>query len=79
MERTSSDVVEKVWHQVKSKSKGKSMNMPRNIFPLLMRVLEKFLAMKTDLFHGGLYMIFTKVLAHRLLKHLKVGLYCILC
>ena len=35
LERTRSDVVEKVWHQVKGKSKGKSMNMPRNSFPTI--------------------------------------------
>ena len=33
LDRTSSDVVEKVWHQVKGKSKGKSMNMQRNSLP----------------------------------------------
>ena len=30
LDRTSSDVVEKVWHQVKGKSKGKFMNMQRH-------------------------------------------------
>ena len=33
LDRTSSDVVEKVWHQVKGKSKGKSMNMQYNSLP----------------------------------------------
>ena len=33
LDGTSSDVVEKVWHQVKGKSKGKSMNMQRNSLP----------------------------------------------
>ena len=35
LERTRSDVVEMVWHLVKGKSKGKSMNMPRNSFPTI--------------------------------------------
>ena len=35
LERTRSDDVEKGWHQVKGKSKGKSMNMPRNSFPTI--------------------------------------------
>ena len=33
LDRTSSDVVEKVWHQVKGKSKGKSMNIQRHSLP----------------------------------------------
>ena len=33
LDRTSSDVVEKDWHQVKGKSKGKSMNMQHNSLP----------------------------------------------
>ena len=33
LDRTSSDVVEKDWHQAKGKSKGKSMNMQRNRLP----------------------------------------------
>ena len=33
LDRTSSDVVEKDWHQVKGKAKGKSMNMQCNSLP----------------------------------------------
>ena len=33
LDRTSSDVVEKDWHKVKGKSKGKSMNMQHNSLP----------------------------------------------
>ena len=33
LERTRSHIVEKVWHQVKGKCKGKSMNIPRNSLP----------------------------------------------
>ena len=41
LDGTSSDVVEKVWHQVKGKSKGISMNMKRIVCPLLVRLLGK--------------------------------------
>ena len=33
LDKTSCDVVEKVWHQVKGKSKGKSINMQCNSLP----------------------------------------------
>ena len=33
LDSTSSDVVDKDWHQVKGKSKGKSMKVQRNSFP----------------------------------------------
>ena len=33
LDRTSSDVVKKVWHQVKGKTKGKSINIQRHSLP----------------------------------------------
>ena len=42
LDRTSSDVVvEKDWHQVKGKSKGKSMNMQRNSLPTIRETTSK--------------------------------------